>query len=257
MIFAEKATTTDFLIRCSLATILVVAAVILLVALRTVLVYREIRRNRRRGGIIAHSSSNNSNKGPLNTLIVLGSGGHTTEMLFMTKHLDSAHYCPIHYCKASTDATSRDRVYTMIQDGSDNKNGSSATATTQTNKAAIIRIHDIPRSREVGQSYFSSFFSTLYAFIFAFILVGRLRPKLILCNGPGTCIPICVAALIYRVLGIRCSSNIVFIESYCRVQTLSLTGKLLYNVADLFVVHWKELHEKYPDSVLTCSFIQQ
>jgi len=226
----------------------------ILFLLRIVLVWREIRRNRQLGTLgRGVSSSNRKHRHPpqpVSTLIVLGSGGHTTEMLLMTKHLSTSHYYPIHYCKAATDSTSLDRLRTAQKDKNSN-NGADDSASSST-----WRNHDIPRSREVGQSYWSSIFSTLYAFGFALRLVARLRPRLLLCNGPGTCIPVCLAALLYRILfGWHC--RIVFVESYCRVQTLSLTGKLLYRTADLFVVHWKELREKYPETVLTSSFIEQ
>eukprot|EP00922_Rhytidocystis_sp_ex-Travisia-forbesii_P046397 GHVS01069169.1.p1 GENE.GHVS01069169.1~~GHVS01069169.1.p1 ORF type:complete len:142 (-),score=6.99 GHVS01069169.1:177-602(-) len=55
---------------------------------------------------------------------------------------------------------------------------------------AVIR-----RSREVGQSYITSCWTTLVAFIEALQLVYRTRPQLLLINGPGTCLPICYAAL--------------------------------------------------------------
>jgi beta-1,4-N-acetylglucosaminyltransferase len=182
---------------------------------------------------------------PIRTLIILGSGGHTTEMLFMTKHLHKALYNPIYYCKASTDTTSRDRLRTVL--GTNNHDFPEEDAKNR-------RLYDIPRAREVGQSYTSSVFTTLYACFFAFRLVFQLRPELILCNGPGTSIPIILAGLVLRVLGVK-SCKIVFIESYCRVQTLSMTGKILYPIADLFMVHWKELHKKYPNSILTSTFI--
>jgi beta-1,4-N-acetylglucosaminyltransferase len=166
---------------------------------------------------------------PIKTLIVLGSGGHTAEMLSMTKHLDPAHY-HITYIKAATDTTSRQRL--------DDDN---------------VTVHDIPRSREVGQSYLSSIFSTLRAQWYCLWLVGRLAPDLILCNGPGTCLPVCLAALFFRVTGRP--NSIVFCESYCRVETLSLTGKLLYPLADMFVVHWPELHQKFPRTVLVSTFV--
>lgn len=167
-------------------------------------------------------------------------------MLLMTKHLSRSLYRPIHYCKASTDSTSLDRLRTAMQ----------PQESTASSKNDDFFIHDIPRSREVGQSYASSIATTLYAFGFAMVLVARLRPKLLLCNGPGTCIPLCAAVFLFRVLGVLPNCRIVFCESYCRVQTLSLTGKLLYhNLADLFVVHWKELKEKYPNTVLTSTFV--
>eukprot|EP01031_Cornospumella_fuschlensis_P032110 gene32109-38831_t len=38
---------------------------------------------------------------------------------------------------------------------------------------------------------------------------------------------------------------ILYVESFCRVQHLSLTGKLLYPIADRFIVQWEDLAEKY------------
>jgi len=219
------------------AAIIAVTILSILLAIRILVVWREIHLNRQRG--YCDSGNKQRTRAKVPTLIVLGSGGHTTEMLLMTKHLSSAHYHPIHYIKAATDTTSLDRLRTAHPD-----------------KRDTIIIHDIPRSREVGQSYASSILSTIHAFGFAFLLVVRLRPRLLLCNGPGTCVPICLSVWILRVLLGNCC-HVVFCESYCRVETLSLTGKLLYHggLADLFVVHWKELREKYPDTVLTTSFV--
>lgn len=70
----------------------------------------------------------------------------------------------------------------------------------------------------------------------------------VLCNGPGTCIPLCVAGLLLGILGIK-KVLIVYAESICRVQTLSLTGKILYPVSDYFFVQWSSLRDKYPKSI--------
>lgn len=69
----------------------------------------------------------------------------------------------------------------------------------------------------------------------------------ILCNGPGTCIPLCAIAFLYKIVGIRWSS-IFYIESIARVQRLSLSGLLLYklHMADQFFVQWPQLQRKYP-----------
>lgn len=70
----------------------------------------------------------------------------------------------------------------------------------------------------------------------------------ILCNGPGTCVPVCISALLLRLLGIK-RAIIVYVESICRVETLSLSGKILYYFSDYFIVQWPDLKEKYPKSV--------
>ncbi|XP_040262544.1 UDP-N-acetylglucosamine transferase subunit ALG14 homolog isoform X2 [Bufo bufo] len=71
---------------------------------------------------------------------------------------------------------------------------------------------------------------------------------LILCNGPGTCIPVCFSALLLGVLGIK-KIIIVYVESLCRVETLSLSGKILYHVADHFIIQWPLLKDKYPNAI--------
>ncbi|XP_061489718.1 UDP-N-acetylglucosamine transferase subunit ALG14 homolog isoform X2 [Rhineura floridana] len=72
--------------------------------------------------------------------------------------------------------------------------------------------------------------------------------SLVLCNGPGTCVPICVSALLLRMLGLK-SVIIVYVESICRVENLSLSGKILYRFSDYFIVQWPALKEKYPKSL--------
>ena len=95
------------------------------------------------------------------------------------------------------------------------------------------------------QSYFTSVFSTLAALRDAFAIIHNRRPQLIVCNGPGTCVPICYIAYLFRLFGIY-KPKIIFVESFCRVHSLSLSGRLLYPIADGFVVHWPELKSKYP-----------
>ncbi|KAI3918566.1 hypothetical protein MKX01_041886 [Papaver californicum] len=105
----------------------------------------------------------------------------------------------------------------------------------------------IYRSREVGQSYLTSIGTTLIALLHALLLMIKIRPQVILCNGPGTFFPLCVIAFLFKVLGIRWSS-ILYVESITRVKRLSLSGLLLYklHIADLVFVQWPHLQKKYP-----------
>lgn len=110
-----------------------------------------------------------------------------------------------------------------------------------------VCIRRIPRSREVGQSWISSIFTTLWALIVSVWAVLTERPRLVLVNGPGTCLPVCMAAHVLRLLWLL-DVKIVFVESIARTQHLSLTGKLLYmlDVCDLFFVQWPELQYQFP-----------
>ncbi len=76
----------------------------------------------------------------------------------------------------------------------------------------------------------------LRAFFWAWQVLRRERPDVVLSLGAEIAVPfLCVG----RVLGIRT----VFIESWCRVTGLSLTGRLVYPVSDVFLVQWPQLLE--------------
>lgn len=103
----------------------------------------------------------------------------------------------------------------------------------------------VPRTREVGQSWVTTAFTTLHAFIVSFIMLICHCPTLILANGPGTCVPLCAGAVLLRILGVA-PSQVVFVESLCRVRSLSLSGRLLYPISDHFLVQWPQLTIGHP-----------
>ncbi|XP_036935466.1 UDP-N-acetylglucosamine transferase subunit ALG14 homolog isoform X2 [Acanthopagrus latus] len=162
-------------------------------------------------------------------------GGHTSEILRVMECLSAA-YTPRHYVIADTDRMSEEKICTL-----ENLNRHS-------DRDPQFTICRIPRSREVHQSWSSSVISTLNALRFSLPLVFRLRPDMVLCNGPGTCVPLCAAGLLLGILGMK-KVLIVYVESICRVQTLSLTGKILYPISDYFFVQWASLRDKYPKSI--------
>ena len=135
---------------------------------------------------------------PIATVVVLGSGGHTTEMLQLLQSLNPQQYSPLTFIVAQTDTTSLRRV------------------AVHTNQRTPDAIYHIPRSREVGQSYITSIATTLWSLIYTLGLVVRIRPGLVLCNGPGTCVPIAVWTFAGRLMGLW-EGKIVFCESFCRV----------------------------------------
>ena len=78
-------------------------------------------------------------------------------------------------------------------------------------------------------------FISLYYFI-------KYRPKCIITTGAHTAGPMC---LIGKIFG----SKIVFIESFANIHSKSVTGRIIYKVADLFIVQWESMLECYPNAV--------
>ncbi|KAK9944192.1 hypothetical protein M0R45_009770 [Rubus argutus] len=201
-------------------TVVIISAMLLLIRLLYVL--------HRTGKPLKTRDSAGLAPPPLSTLIILGSGGHTAEMLNLLSVLQKDRFSPRFYIAAATDNMSLQK----------------ARLHEETSRSQFMQIY---RSREVGQSYLTSVVTTLIAMVHALWLMLRIRPQVILCNGPGTCVPLCVIAFLLKVVGIRWSS-VFYVESIARVQRLSLSGLLLYKlrVADQFFVQWPQLQKKYP-----------
>lgn len=167
-------------------------------------------------------------KAPCRTMIVVGAGGHAMEMFKLLTGIDFNHYSPRHYVVARNDTMSREKIESF-----------------ESPRAADISV--IMRAREVGQSYISSVGTTLGAVINSLPLILMLKPDLLLCNGPGTCVPVCLAAYFIKYIGLK-DIKIVYAESLCRVEHLSLSALMLYKlaIANEVVVQWPQLARKYP-----------
>lgn len=201
--------------------------------------------------------SSASDRRTIKTMVILGSGGHTAEMLRLLRELDARRYAPVSYAVAETDATSllRLRGHVRQEEGNEEVRRREGEGTAAT-------VHRLPRAREVRQSYLSAVHTSLRALFWALALMWKERPELVLANGPGTCVPIVYAAFLLRLLtgadgfGAR-RFRVVFVESVCRVHTLSLSGKLLYPIVDRFVVHWPGLQDRYQMVELSDVFVTQ
>jgi beta-1,4-N-acetylglucosaminyltransferase len=111
-----------------------------------------------------------------------------------------------------------------------------------------LEVATIPRARSVGQGALSAARSTLLAAAWTLPLLLRSGARLVLVNGPGTCLPLCVWAwLLSRARVAR--YRVVFVESFCRTRSLSLTGRVLYRIADRFFVMWPSLAQRWPRAV--------
>lgn len=83
----------------------------------------------------------------------------------------------------------------------------------------------------------------------SFFILIKFRPKIILSAGAAP-------AVLFSYLGkFLFGSKVIFIESISRVKTPSLSGKLIYPIADRFYVQWSSLKEKFPNAIFTGSVL--
>lgn len=65
------------------------------------------------------------------------------------------------------------------------------------------------------------------------------KPDVIISTGAGVAIAMCWWGKIF-------GKKVIFIESWCLVERPSFSGRLVYPVADLFLVQWVGLKKYYP-----------
>lgn len=162
-------------------------------------------------------------------MIVLGSGGHTGELLIMVKQLDFNKFTDCFFVSAHNDKNSEKKAREYI-------NISSFPKTK-------FHFEKIYRSRNVGQSFFSSIFTTLFALFHAVFIVIKTRPSIVVTNGPGVAVPLLYIGFIFEKLAILSEFKILFIESFCRTTSISLTGVIVEKICDKFIVLWKKLEK--------------
>ncbi|KAJ2891398.1 metalloprotease [Coemansia aciculifera] len=163
--------------------------------------------------------------------IVLGSGGHTAEMTRLLSGVDLDRYSRRLYIVGESDLISLDQIGVL--------------ESKRDGEKEEYFVGRVPRSRRVGQPWLTTPMSVLRCFRQVAWLMYRHLPDAVLCNGPGNCVVVCVVATIIRVLGVK-RIPIIYVESFARVKTLSLSGKIMYLLADRFIVQWPDLLRQYP-----------
>ena len=68
------------------------------------------------------------------------------------------------------------------------------------------------------------------------------KPDVVISTGALATIPMCITAKLFR-------KKIIFIESFAKVDSPTLTGKLVYKFADQFYVQWEDMKEFYSNAI--------
>ena len=149
-------------------------------------------------------------------LIVLGGGGHSTEMLRLAELLGPEY--EYHYLTVKEVHLSQDRIK---QPGA---------------------IHLVRRPRGMHDTILSTIANSVIALIQITAIILRIRPQAVIGCGPAVSV---LASVVGKLFGAKA----IFIETGSRVGTLSLSGKIMYRLADLFFVQWAPLRKKCPQAI--------
>ncbi len=160
----------------------------------------------------------------MKVLVVLGDGGHSTEMIELLKLLGPRY--EYSYMILVTDLVSEGmilwsgpiyRVRRPVSKG-------------QLDHGLLRGILD-PR-----------IFRGLFAVLQQVVVWFKVRPRVILSTGAIVSVPVSIFG---KLLG----TKVIHVETGARVFGMSLTGKLMYRIADLFFVQWQQLQSQYPKAI--------
>lgn len=153
-------------------------------------------------------------------LVVLGEGGHTRQMLQLLDQLGAQY--DYHYLMAAEDLLSEKQIRLP---------------------GPVYRIQR-PRSKVEGHtdSWPVSTWHTVRSAAQLWPLLRQIRPQAILANGPSVAVPVAF-------LGKLAGARVIWLETASRVYSLSASARLVYPIADLFIVQWPQLRQRYPKAV--------
>ncbi len=149
-------------------------------------------------------------------LVVLGSGGHTAQMVRLVEMLlEGFEYV---YMVGLDDQLSESKI---------------------TRPGKVYKVH---RARRHEDGFLKSAVKVLRLSVESFKLLRSAKPDAVVSAGPGTAVPVSALA---RLMG----KKVIYIEDWSRVYSRSATGRIIYRFANVTFVQWPEMKRLYPRAV--------
>lgn len=200
-----------------------------------------------------------SKQGPSHLVAVLGSGGHSTEMVSLLKNINFRRYTHRTYIASIGDGFAVEKacqIESIIQ--SKQRPLGPAAAEIWDLDTGIWDVKFVPRAREIHQSIYTTPFSSLWCAIGCVRVLRSIAkssrvasnsyPDVIVANGPATAVIVILTSTMLKFLRIAppWKMKVVYVESWARVKNLSMSGRLVLTlgISDRFLVQWEKLEKK-------------
>lgn len=92
---------------------------------------------------------------------------------------------------------------------------------------------------QINRKEKSFIFKFIFIVIKSFFIFLKEKPDFIISTGALCTVPMCIIGKLFK-------RKIIFIESFAKIHSQTLTGKIIYKFADLFLIQWEELYKFYP-----------
>lgn len=67
----------------------------------------------------------------------------------------------------------------------------------------------------------------------------KIKPEVVVTTGTHTAVPMCYIMHFFK-------KKVIFIETFANSKTRTLSGRMVYPIADTFIVQWESMLEHYP-----------
>ena len=94
-----------------------------------------------------------------------------------------------------------------------------------------------------ARNYMLSYmFKFPYNILKSLVLFLKIRPDVVVTTGAHTAVPTCYIAKLFK-------KKIIFIETFARVNSKSMSGKMINKIADVFLVQHEEMLDVYENAI--------
>lgn len=83
--------------------------------------------------------------------------------------------------------------------------------------------------------FIANCFKSLYFFL-------KIKPDVVVTTGAHNTVPMCYIAHLFK-------KKVIFIETFANSEGPTRSGRMVYPIADKFIVQWESMLEFYPDAV--------
>ncbi len=97
----------------------------------------------------------------------------------------------------------------------------------------------VPQINRKGISFFPKFIANIFR---AIKIYHKEKPDIMITTGVLAIVPLALIVKLHR-------RKLVYIESFAKVTSKTLSGKILYKFADQFYVQWEQMLKLYPKAI--------
>jgi beta-1,4-N-acetylglucosaminyltransferase len=102
-----------------------------------------------------------------------------------------------------------------------------------------IKAYDVT---QINRREFLFVIKLLILMIESLIIFLKEKPEVVISTGALATIPICLLSKLFR-------KKLIFIESFSKITSPTITGKLMSKIADLVIIQWADLKRFYPNAI--------